>query len=117
MTINGLAGTVVPFSATVDGAGIVGWNYLFISGRYLYVLLVTSGDDTWGGNRTALKRMAESFTVTPAPSPATPAATTLPTPSPATPTPGFTPQPTATAPAPAAAPTAPASTPVPAAQP
>jgi hypothetical protein len=71
VTFNGVSGTVVPFTADSAGVTIVGWDYLFVQGRYLYVVIATSSEETLDRNRDALRSMAESFAVagTPQPSP------------------------------------------------
>ena len=40
---------------------VTGWTYLFVRQRFLYLVTVTSADDTWGDDRVVLQRMAESF--------------------------------------------------------
>jgi len=59
--VAGLAGSVVPFTATVHGTPVTGWSYVFVRGRDLYLVIVTSAHDAWGDDRATLQRMAESF--------------------------------------------------------
>lgn len=61
VTVNGLTGSVVPFTASVGQTDVTGWTYLFVRQRFLYLVTVTSADDTWGDDRVVLQRMAESF--------------------------------------------------------
>lgn len=61
VSLNGLAGVVVPYAATVSGRQVMGWLYLFASSGHIYALTAQATADRWSFYRPLFTRAIDSF--------------------------------------------------------
>ncbi len=63
VTVNGVAGVVVPFAVTVAGQRLVGWLYLFASGGHIYALTANATSAHWSADSPLFVRAIDSFRI------------------------------------------------------
>lgn len=63
VTVNGVAGVVVPFAVTVSGQRLVGWLYLFASGGHIYALTANATTGHWSADSPLFVRAIDSFRI------------------------------------------------------
>lgn len=62
VTVNGSSGIAIPFTVTVQGTQVLGWDYLLVKDTYLYIIIVMAGQSSWERNKDVLQAAAQSFT-------------------------------------------------------